>query len=144
MNEETIRRKLEWSEAMETGDELVDSQHKSMLALLVELLDAENDPKKDEAVPQVLDRLILHTATHFGAEEDLMRASGFPEALLRAHAQQHRELTERTRQLVLDYRMGLVPSIGPVVEFLRTWFEGHIDEMDRLLAEHVRAQGPGA
>lgn len=128
-----------WDPALETGNELVDSQHKYLFSLLNELL-AAAAPDSSASVADVLDRLTLYAATHFGEEERLMESSGFPADSAEAHKREHRDLSQKTRQLVIDYRLGKVPSVIPVAEFLCGWLGHHIEQEDRGLIEHLRAQ----
>lgn len=131
---------MQWDARLETGDEKVDEQHRTLVALFSELEDAEvaDGPA---AVPQVLDRLTEYTSVHFAMEEDLMRKAAFPAAAVAEHLAEHRALKARVREQVLDYRTGSLTTIKPVVAFLREWLAHHVDQVDRRLVEHCRDCG---
>lgn len=131
--------RFDWDPQLETGNDLVDTQHQRIYELLNELLAADASEKDIHTVAEVLDALALYSATHFGAEEALMTASGYPQELSTAHTAEHRDLTEKTRDFVLEYRAGNVSSIVPVAEFLCSWLGHHIEDEDRRLVEHIRA-----
>lgn len=133
--------KFEWDPQLETGNELVDSQHHRMFELLNQLLAADASEEHGPSVSEVLDALAMYAATHFGAEEALMKASGYPEEVATAHIDEHRQLTEKTRSFVLDYRAGGVDSMVPVAEFLCSWLGHHIEDEDRHLVEYLRSIG---
>jgi hemerythrin len=128
---------LEWDPALETGDALVDRQHRDIHDLSNELVHAESSPAE---VMSVLDRLVDHVLTHFATEEDLMRREFYPPELTARHIAQHRELTEDVRQKVLEFRSGALTATGPLLEFLRDWIATHVTEHDRGLIEYVRAR----
>lgn len=132
---------IEWDPALETGDELVDEQHRAIHALFNELAVASDSPRQ---IMHTLDRLMDHVALHFGTEEELMRREEYPEELATAHIAGHRELTEGAREKVLEFRSGALTGTGPLLEFLRDWVVSHVDEHDRHLIEYVRARNGAA
>lgn len=134
----------EWDSALETGNELVDAQHKNLFDLVNEMLEADISGNGGPRVDQALDRLVLYAATHFGAEEQLMLDVDYPQEKTYEHVAEHRRLTEETRQLVLDYRQGKVPSIVPVAEFLCEWLAHHIEDEDREVIDYIRQRRKSA
>jgi hemerythrin-like metal-binding protein len=124
---------------METGNQLVDEQHQELVALFNEVMAAEQDASGPPRVFAALERLTEYVVVHFTAEEALMAESEYPAASVEVHVSEHRALTERTRELVLAYRTGELESAVPLVEFLRAWLTGHIEQSDRRLVEHVKA-----
>lgn len=130
-----------WDVTMETGDALVDRQHRRIHALVADVEAAGDEPSE---IRRILDHLMEHVDTHFATEEALMERIGFPEAERAAHVSEHRTLTEQARRAVLDFRTGELSSIGPVVEFLRGWLADHVHEHDKDFVEFVRARGGSA
>jgi hemerythrin len=123
---------------METGDALVDEQHRGLVRLFNELLSAE-EQGDDARMPEVLARLSDYVVVHFTAEEALMCLNGYPPEAVEAHVAEHRALTGRTRELILAYRDGRLTTVVPLVDFLAAWLSEHIDGSDRRLVEHVRS-----
>ena len=126
----------EWDESLETGDALVDEQHRNIHALVDYLEGAGSEP---ELLLRVLDRLMEHVDCHFTTEEALMVATGYLDSV--DHVAEHRKLTEDARDVVLKFRAGELSSTSTVVEFLRNWLLTHVHESDRKFIEHVRARG---
>jgi hemerythrin-like metal-binding protein len=132
---------LEWDESLETGDPLVDQQHRNIHSL-VDYVEAARD--RPEELMRVLDRLMEHVECHFATEEALMERTGYVGKDAEEHIAEHRELTEGARDTVLQFRRGELNSMEPVVAFLRTWLSDHVHERDRKFIEFVREQGGAA
>lgn len=131
--------RIDWDPTLETGDSLVDNQHRAIHELFNDLESAEGG--RSDGIMSVLERLLDHALMHFATEEELMRRTQYPADLIEEHVALHRALTEATRQNVLDFRSGKLDDAGPLVEFLREWIVVHVHECDRALIEHVRARG---
>ncbi len=127
-----------WDPELETGDPLVDRQHRNIHSLFNRLESAEDRP---EEIMRVLESLLDHVAMHFDTEEDLMRRELYPAKLLEEHVRLHRELTGAARQKVLEFRSGQLTHTRPLVEFLREWIVEHVHQQDRVLIDYVRVRG---
>jgi len=128
----------EWDETLETGDPLVDQQHRNIHELVAYLERAEGRP---ELLMQVLERLMEHVDCHFTTEEALMERTGFESANARDHIAEHRRLTAQARDVVLRFRSWKLSRTEPVVEFLREWLRTHVHQCDRRFIDHVRRSG---
>ena len=129
---------IEWDETLVTGDLLVDQQHRHIYQIFRELEAAEDTPAE---VMRALDHLTSHVALHFATEEDLMRREEYPPSETHVHEAEHRLLTERARDYVLQFRTGELTGTGPLIIFLGDWLDGHIEACDRDLIDHVRVRG---
>jgi hemerythrin-like metal-binding protein len=125
-----------WDTSLETGDALIDAQHREVFELIAKL---EVLPSDDPAVIlDVAGQIMEHVDVHFSMEEDLMRRWSYPAADVEEHCEEHRSLKDRARSAVLDVRTGRVATTAPMVEFLRTWLTDHIDDLDRRLVDYIR------
>lgn len=125
-----------WSEALETGDALVDKQHRDIHDLVDYVEAAEDRPAE---VLEVLDRLMQHVDTHFATEEALMRRAGYVGQHADEHVAEHRDLTQSAREQVLMFRSGALASTQQLVGFLREWLATHVYEHDLEFIEYVRS-----
>lgn len=132
---------FEWDESMETGDPLVDQQHRN-IHMLVDYAEAAKD--KPELLMHVLERLMEHVDCHFATEEALMQKTGYVGTDAIEHIAEHHKLTEDARDTVLKFRSGELTEMGPVAEFLRAWLTDHVHNRDRKFIEYVRAQDADA
>jgi len=130
--------KSTWDESMETGNELIDAQHREVVAILDELqaVDIEAEGK----VLQVLDKLMEFTASHFIAEEVLMSQVSYPKAATEQMIEQHNEFNHYARLRVIEFRSGRRETILPLHGFLDEWLKVHEFGVDVALADWIRAQ----
>lgn len=129
---------VRWDSNLETGHELVDAQHRELVAIFSEIAGAAEPGCDRAAVESLLIRLSDYVATHFAAEEDLMVAYGYPDIEIAQHRAEHVRLAGRTRDLVLEHRMG-TPTVLALAGLLQEWIVEHISGHDRRLVDHIRA-----
>lgn len=111
----------------------IDELHAECDALLVALGMAADDGHLG-----AIDLLIEHLHEHFGAEEALMQASGYPR--FDCHKREHdavMRVVERVRPMVEAGDHDIASRLA--VEFPQ-WFDVHARSMDAMLAEWLRAQ----
>jgi hemerythrin len=130
--------RIEWDQSLETGDPVVDLQHRAIHDIFNRLYDAKDDSSQ---ILGTLDFLTQHVIVHFATEEDLMPREEFPVHLTEVHVAEHRQLTEGVRMRVLEYRQGSLDSTAPILELLHKWLISHVNDCDRVLVEHIRARG---
>ncbi len=127
-----------WDPTLETGNELVDSQHKQLFELINELHDAIVDGHALETQQSILDRLLAYAETHFLDEEKLMASVGYPE--LAAQQEMHREYTFETNRLAENARASEMVLPITLAVFLHEWLAKHIRIEDRKIGEYIRSQ----
>jgi len=132
---------VEWDSSLETGDKLVDEQHRNIHALAASLHAAHDGP---EQIMLVLDRLMDHVACHFASEEDLMERAHCPRDMIEEHVAEHQALTQQAREITIRFRLGEVTSTREIADFLNEWLREHVHERDRVLVDYVRASGEAA
>jgi hemerythrin-like metal-binding protein len=127
-----------WSELFETGVELIDSQHQTLVDLTNQLGEAvvRSDVAQGQAV---LDRLKAYTQYHFEAEEAWSVQAGQPPQALAAHRASHAGfLTE-----VLKFADGWTGSderAHSLHRFLTAWLITHILGEDRNMVRRLSLQ----
>ena len=132
---------VEWDSSLETGDTLVDEQHRNIHALVAYMQGADDRP---EQIMLVLDRLMDHVACHFASEEDLMERAHYPLDMIEEHVAAHHELKQQARELTIKFRLGEITSISDIADFLNDWLREHVHQRDRVLVDYVRACGEAA
>lgn len=128
---------MKWDSTLETGHELVDAQHKELVAIFSEIAHAAAPSRENAVVESLLIRLSDYVATHFAAEEDLMVAYDYSAAEFAEHRAEHARLAARTRELVLEHRTG-TPTVLALAGLLQGWIVEHISVFDRSLVDHIR------
>lgn len=127
----------EFDESLVTGNEMIDSQHKELIAKINSLVEScEKDGGKVTAI-KMLDYLAEYTEFHFNAEEKLQEEIEYPG--IEEHKKQHQELY----RVVDELHEMLEEQEGPTEEFVEQvnrnviqWLYKHIKGFDRSVAEY--------
>jgi len=132
---------MRWTPDLLTGNAVVDSEHRELIALIdkLELAGSGSDRVGPE---EALDELSDYVFVHFQMEEKLMAREGYPADAVEAHIAEHRVLDSKTQELVQQYSDGTLTSVEPIVTFLYEWFQHHIAEVDRAMATWIRERHP--
>lgn len=126
----------EWDPTLETGNALVDSQHRALVRLIGEVEQALG--RDDEtAVEEALFGLLRYVGIHFGEEEMLMAESGYPE--LDAHRALHHAFTHEVSAMTRAYFEGREGLPDEVCRVVHEWLVDHLMRHDRAMVEWVRA-----
>lgn len=115
---------LQWTDNLSVGVTRMDDHHKKLIELINLLFDAMSGDATS-TVDTVLSDLLDYTRYHFGEEEKLLAACGYPD--LEAHQGVHRGMVKE----VLDMRERYManPTSVPASEaldFLSKWLMRHI------------------
>lgn len=124
-----------WKDCYSLGDELIDEQHKSLIAMLNDLAEAESEDVA-EAAYTCLSRMGNYAREHFRAEEALMREKGYPD--LAKHIAEHTEFINK----VVEYQDAVFNKYVPfqdMLEFLNNWLVGHIITSDQKYMDYIRS-----
>ena len=130
---------FEWRDEYSVEIGVFDEHHRHIFQLLNRLHEAIHLEQGHAALGSLLDELIAHVRWHFAAEELLMQAFAFPEALTHEleHERQLRVLLEFREQFA-DGREQLVPML---LEYMGSWLIRHILTTDRHYAAFFAARG---
>ncbi len=125
-----------WNEQLDVGNEALDHEHHLQIALVSALADAIEQGRPAQA-RRLAAQLVAYSNMHFGSEELLMGASGYPDR--HRHQEEHRMLSQAMQEvegaLQRDEReLALAFAID-----VRAGLAGHIAGSDHRLADHVRA-----
>lgn len=121
------------------GSKIIDDHHQLLFRMADELRQAILTGRDRAAISEVLDRLSAYLVLHLATEEMFMAQSQFPD--LEVHCKEH-DFTRRTlMDLDQQFRDGRDSAADDVVEFIRSWAEGHISNADRKLAKFLARRG---
>jgi hemerythrin len=124
-----------WRQEFSVRNELLDTQHKTLLEMLNTLYDAHQAGRSGEHAESILERMMRYAEKHFYSEETLLRKHGFPDQ------EEHRALHQHFIRNVMDFRQQNVrgeTGIGDaILHFLVEWLVNHILEEDRKYIPYI-------
>jgi len=129
-----------WNQKYVLSCPKIDDEHRMLFRLAENLHLALAAGRGAEVLKGLFADLIGYTRTHFAHEEALMRASGYP--AYRQHKAEHEDLAARAAALQKQGETGKLTVTLDTMRFLREWLDHHINQSDRLVADHVRARTP--
>jgi len=126
---------ISWDPKWEIGNELIDSQHKTLVKLINDLYFSCN--KKEFDVATALSFLMEYAVTHFNDEEALQLSCGFPG--YKQHKKMHKELKATVSKLVARYlKSGSSSDLkSSLSKVLATWLIEHIKHEDKKIADYI-------
>lgn len=126
-----------WDPALQTGNEVVDRQHRGLYDLLNELYDSIVESPEIEAQDEVLSRMAEYAVVHFADEEGLMRSIDYP--ALGEQQRLHQEFVAEVGRMTEEWRSGGTLLPLTVAMFLRQWLAEHIGVEDKKIGDFIRA-----
>lgn len=132
--------RYEFTKDLETGNALIDSEHKQLLNAINNLMEACSQGKGREKIQETTAFLVSYVKKHFSDEEALQVRTSYPEYA--AHKQFHTTYTNQMIQIA-----GEIEKSGANITTLSKLNQAagvlvsHIRIEDRKLAQHVKSQG---
>jgi methyl-accepting chemotaxis protein len=126
-----------WSSELETGNDLIDSQHKQLIEALGNLTDACSGGKGRSVLAETMDFLESYTAKHFSDEEALQKQSAYPDY------PNHKKLHDGFKRVVAELGRQLkaegptIALVGKVNTNIGGWLVNHIKREDTKVAAHL-------
>jgi hemerythrin len=133
----------QWDSSLECGYELVDNQHKQLVAAVNNLMEASQSGQGDQAVMQTMDFLTGYTIKHFADEEKLQQQYDYPDYLNHKRLHDEFKVTVKglTERLIKE---GPGPELVNVVSSaIAAWLLNHIKGDDFRMAAYVKAKDAG-
>ena len=127
--------RIQWSEELSVGIELVDSQHKELIRIANGLISAVVKQRGERVINNVVRRLRNYTVFHFNSEEKLMETVRYPKR--GEHESEHAKLKQNVKGFQRDLYKGEKLTAEEVLNFLKIWLLKHILHSDRLLADFI-------
>ncbi len=126
-----ILAKLVWSDDLDVGNPMIDSDHRQLIALANQLAQALTTDGVTEKPGEILDELLTFTKAHFAREERLMQRIGYLD--FAAHKSQHDGLLSDVKKLRRSIHHGEMHLSDRTSAFLCEWLLRHIRTSDKQL-----------
>lgn len=130
-----------WDKSLETGNDLIDSEHKQLFVAINNLLEICRKGKGKEELSKSLDFLNNYTIKHFFNEEHLQQKYDYPDY------PNHKKLHDNFKIIVRDLKVKLIMKgvseelINEVRTSVGDWLVTHIKGQDVKIASYIRAKG---
>jgi hemerythrin len=130
---------IQWTQDMSVGIESIDADHQILVGMVNRLDRAIKAARGEDSVSGILDALLDYTTYHFGREEALMQACGYPD--LDAHRHTHKVLRTQVAH-IRDRHLGNPETIHDreVLAFLKNWLTSHIMGRDKFYAPFMTSR----
>lgn len=129
-----------WDKSLETGNLEIDSQHRSLVGAVNNLLDACSQGKGRVEVEQTLKFLQDYVVKHFSDEEKLQIKSNYPD--YKAHKEKHEAFKKEVNAIAEEYKKGgaTIQLVAKVNSSVAGWLISHIKSEDKKVAAHIKKQ----
>lgn len=137
--ENLIRKELiSWGKKFETGNPVVDGQHKNLFKMINDLNASIEEGRANYVLADIMEKLSVYITNHFNTEEDLMVKHFYPDYQI--HKQAHSDLKEQTAKLIKLFSLKKVDLISTISQFLSEWLQHHIKETDVKFIEWLKVK----
>jgi hemerythrin len=123
-----------WDSKLDTGIEVIDSQHRRIVEYINDLEIAKMKEDK-RLVTDVIEQLIDYTQSHFGFEEAMLEEAGYK--FLKPHRKVHELFIKRVTEFTMRAAKG-EDIADELHSMLTKWLLNHIANEDRDYAEAVK------
>lgn len=131
----------QFTKELETGNALIDREHKELFDAINNLLDACSKGQGRTQLTEVAKFLQSYITKHFADEERLQVQSRYPE--YQTHKKYHEDFKKSVADLVqkLNTQGPTIALVGEVNSALAGWLIRHIKQEDKKFAAYLRTQG---
>jgi hemerythrin-like metal-binding protein len=127
---------IAWSQALSVGDPEIDEQHQQLVRMINTLHKAMRDGTTSDVMEKLFNDLAQYTVDHFRYEEERMAACGYPHLV--EHRGQHVNLVQQVQALQEKFAGGNQRINMKVMNFLKNWITGHIQNSDKDYMPYLR------
>lgn len=127
-----------WHDFLSLGVEHIDAQHRRLMDIVNDFLDAVHQGRAEEVVRETAAALLAHTVDHFADEEAYMESIGYPD--LETHHREHRDLRAKAERMVERVARPDAGNVRDMDVLLKTWLLDHILNTDLKIAEFTASE----
>ena len=127
-----------WSKELETGNAMIDKEHKELIQAINRLLEACSQGQGRDTIESTLQFLSGYITTHFAHEEALQLKSKYPD--YQNHKKYHEGFKEVVKNIVAEFKRdgATIGLVGKVNSSIGDWLIRHIKREDVKVAAHVK------
>ncbi|MDR2425676.1 MAG: bacteriohemerythrin [Endomicrobium sp.] len=128
----------EWSSDLETGNEIIDSQHKGLFSALNKLVEAQHRREGAQELNKTIEFLTAYVIQHFADEEKLQEEYNYPDKF--NHKSYHNDFKRTVKELVEKLNVEGYSDVllEHTIQIMADWLINHIKSDDFRLAAYVQ------
>ncbi|MDE2255325.1 MAG: bacteriohemerythrin, partial [Betaproteobacteria bacterium] len=130
---------LTWSDALRTGLEVIDEQHKTLVGIFNALAAAQARGTEAQVMAPLFEELVRYTREHFRTEAELMQTWPVNAAHRAMHLRAHQSFVDflhRAQTLAQSHAADVAVDL---LAFLAQWLLHHIMGVDARMARQIAA-----
>ncbi len=130
---------LEWDDSFSVKIPSIDKQHKKLVGMINELMDAMKSGKGNAVLSSIIEKLADYTVEHFSTEEKYFKMYAFPGA--DEHIKEHQDFVKKVQDFQAGFESGKIGLTVNVMHFLRDWLKNHILGTDQKYSDYLVSKG---
>lgn len=128
--------RLEWNDQWNSGNNLIDRQHRKLFELGNRLMDLSFTSKDYSKLKDRLDRLLEHIISHFEYEDQVLKSLNYPEA--KKHKESHRYIIDKSFKIRERFLRGEVKLAALFVFIIEKVIMEHLVTEDVLFFDYTK------
>ena len=130
--------KIVWSDELSISNLKIDDQHKKLIDIANNLLQAIHNNASKKEFSTILHDLREYTVSHFNDEEEYMKSIGYPN--LNQHVEEHQQIKRKVKDFQHSVFLGENVDKNLLREMLKNWLIEHILNCDLQIKEFINSQ----
>jgi len=130
---------FEWNLDMSVGEEMIDTQHKKLLAQLNKIIEALAFGTQSDELKNAIIFFDEYTKEHFKYEEEYMQKINYPK--IREHRSMHNDFVQNYVKFKEEFNQNVPEDklLGEIEKYIGNWWLVHINKEDKKY--HSFAEG---
>lgn len=130
---------MAWDEKYAVGIAAIDRQHQGLVQMINDLHAALVAKQGQQALAEIVGRMLDYAAVHFATEETLLKQHRYPQ--YGAHQAEHESFRGKARELKQRVENKRFVLTLEVIQFLKEWLSDHILVKDQEYAPFLIGAG---
>lgn len=130
---------FEWVNEMSVNIADIDDQHKRLVAMINELVEAIEASERTATLNRILAEMVEYSMTHFALEEGYMIKHDYPGYAI--HKKQHDAFVAKAKELQQRESRKTILIAMDTANFLMDWLRAHVMGTDKLYMPFLNSKG---
>jgi len=127
---------IQWDDIYSVGMEDLDSQHRSILKIINQLIIEKKTGHLDHKISSIMEELVNYAQYHFSSEEKFMKQYGYSQ--LGVHKVEHQFFIKKLEDFQKELGKKEEDIHNDILSFLQGWWSHHVLVVDQQYAKYTR------